>query len=183
MAKIEAAQRDIKTIRIAMREERKFAALSAPLRYTGSIFFDRDARLVFLHYTTPVDSIMRLADGHVLVWVTGSPTADVMPMGQAQGVAARPDIFSITIKDFRGNVFDDGATYRLEDAAKGGAGKAISVVVDKGTWLAKTVVIRDAGGDETRLVFDEVVVNQPLPAEVVHFKLPPGTRQNTVAGQ
>jgi outer membrane lipoprotein-sorting protein len=183
LGKIEAAQRDIATIRIAMTEERRFKALSAPLRYQGEIYFDRSSRMVFLHYTSPVDSVMRLTDGTVLVWVTGSPTADVMEMGQAQGVAARPDIFSITMKDFRGNVFDDGDSYRLEDASQGGGGKSVSVVVDKATNIARRVVIRDAGGDETKLVFTDVAVNQPLPPEVAHFALPPGTRQNKVAGQ
>jgi outer membrane lipoprotein-sorting protein len=183
LGRIEAAQKDIRTIRIQVTEERRFKALSTPLRYKGTISFDRAARMLFLHYVSPVDSVMRLADGQVLLWLTGSPVADVMEVGQAKGVASRPDIFNITIKDFRGDVFDDGDVYRLEDAAKGGSGKAVSVVVDKGTLLARRVVIRDAGGDETSLVFDEVAVNQPLPPEVVNFQLPPGTRQNKVAGQ
>lgn len=180
LRKIETAQQGITTIQIRFTEERRFKALSAPLVYKGWISFDRASRILFMRYQSPVKHILRMENASVLLWVEGSPVADVMDMGQAQGVAARPDVFNISMKDFKGSIREEADSYLLEDSDKGQGNKSVTVLIDKSTLLARQVTITDPAGDETRLTFEDVTVNRPLPGEVASFKLPPGTRLNKV---
>lgn len=95
-------------------------------------------------------------------------------LGLGQRLSDLSDYFRASVDE----AAEVGGTVRVDLAPRALAMKrrfqAIQIWVDRTSWLPRQVVWVERGGDRWELELGAATVNQPLPASVTGFKVPPG---------
>lgn len=95
-------------------------------------------------------------------------------LGLGQRLSELSDFFKASVAEGP----ETPGTWRLDLAPRALSMKrrfqAIQIWVDRATWLPRQVVWVERGGDRWELELGTATLNQPLPASVTGFKVPPG---------
>ena len=137
-----------------------------------------------MEYVKPLRHVLRVSNNEALFFVEGSPTADVVDMSEANGLAGNADIFALDPDKFSGQVLEGEAVYVLQDAGKNpdqkGLSPKLSVSLDKKNMLVKEIRIEDESGDITEICLLNVQTNLDIPPSVLAFELPDGVKINRI---
>ena len=170
---IQQVQEAITTLSAAFTEKRQLRGLNAPLTFSGKLYLNKKG-LFFLKYEKPVQHILRVQNEEVLLYLSGSSTADMINLADMNTGTARPDFFQLKMEQFKGAVVESAEGYVLDDHSD--PGRAIRVVLDKTSLLAKKISFTGESGDLTEIMLQGVTINKQLPREIVDFSLPKGTK-------
>lgn len=169
----------IQDFQAVFRETRKVAALKTPLEYRGTLYYQKET-LLFLSYNFPVTSVMQVKDGKALLWVAESPVADRMAVSTAGDVAGQSEIFGWNPAAFEGDIHETETGYLLMPQAVKEGVPPIRITIDKQTLTMKHLIMEPEGGDRTELYLSDLKINEGLPASILDFILPEGTRINEI---
>ena len=176
-------RKDIVTLQADFVEERTIPFLGSPLLFEGRIYYHKNG-LFFMEYVKPLRHVLRVSNNEALFFVEGSPTADVVDMSEANGLAGNADIFALDPDKFSGQVLEGEAVYVLQDAGKNpdqkGLSPKLSVSLDKKNMLVKEIRIEDESGDITEICLLNVQTNLDIPPSVLAFELPDGVKINRI---
>lgn len=184
LERLKDVQARVETFQAEFVEKRKLAMLNKPILYKGRLYYDSEG-LFFMEYDKPVKHIIRVQGKKALLWVRGSPTADVVNLSGVQGVVNPRDLFNYSRNKSNVEVWEQDSRYRLEERSPQDEGKAggknVKVFLHHETLMVKRIRLQEKGGDFTELLFSNIRINQDLPSGVSGFTLPEGVKVNRVS--
>ncbi len=169
----------IRDFQAAFRETRNVAALKTPLEYQGTLYYQKET-LLLLSYTVPVPSVLQVRDGKALIWVADSPVADLTTISATGDLAGQSEIFGWNPQAFEGDIWETEAGYLLVPKVGEKGAPAIRITIDKNTLTMKHLIMESEDGDKTELFLSGMTINAGLPASILDFSLPEGTRINEI---
>ncbi|MDX9786189.1 MAG: outer membrane lipoprotein carrier protein LolA [Desulfobacterales bacterium] len=172
--RLKQVQATLKTFQAHFVELRSVTGLAAPIRYEGTLYFEKD-RLFFMQYDSPVHHVLRVRGKEALMYIEGSPTADVMMLSNQGAVAENAAFLAWDPNRFTGTISQTADTYFFQDTT---AGAALTFALHKQSLIMKHLKIDNHTGDITDIRFSSEKLNAPLPEKVLDFKLPEGVILN-----
>lgn len=184
LERLKDVQARVETFQAEFVEKRKLAMLDKPILYKGRLFYDSEG-LFFMKYDKPVKHIIRVQGKRALLWVQGSPTADVVDLSDVRGIINPRELFNYSWNKSHVKVWEQDSLYCLEktpsqEKEKAG-GKNAKVFLDRESLMVKRIRFQQKGGNFTELLFSKIRINQDLPSSVSGFTLPEGVNVNRVA--
>ena len=164
-----------KTIIGHFSEERKIAAIPAPLVFSGRIYA-MPPDFLFMAYEAPFAHIMKVSGGTVLFYVDGAATADEIDLTTLDNGKLPPAAFAWSPVDFTGMIVETDSSYELRDS-KGDDGE-VKIILDRKSLALKEVCFQGDNGDSTRIVVTDLQTGREIPPEILHFQLPAGVKIN-----
>jgi hypothetical protein len=175
LERLERTYQETRTILADFREVRKLKHLQKPLVFRGRMGIDLEQDFLFLDYRRPSQHIVRVQNGTVLFYVRGQSTADRFDLAATPGAPPSGGLLSWSPRDFQGQVRAGKSSYQLTPELPDGAARQLRVSLDKESLILKSMLIQEPSGESTRLNFDNMILNKPLPRDMTEFSLPEGT--------
>jgi outer membrane lipoprotein-sorting protein len=182
LQQLETVQGRLRTFQAAFSEQRTLSTIARPLYFEGRLYYER-GRLFFMAYEKPLESVLQVKGQEALLYVAGSPAADVVDLAQLDGMPRHTELFAWQAEDFQGAIYVLEDSYRLVPQASGGAGRRLTIWLDRCSLLMRGLRIEEGSGDTTTLTLTEVRTNEALPQAVRNFVLPPGVKRNRLDRQ
>lgn len=182
--RFDRAQAQVQTFQAPFTLTIRRALLRTPTVTKGTVYLQgRD----FAHFAfaPPEDLILHLTPKALTSYSPQAGQGQQLKIGVIRNTSRRFLGLGQRLSDlsdyFRASVAEgselDGA-WRVDLAPRALAMKrrfqAIQIWVDRASWLPRQVVWVERGGDRWELELGSPVVNQPLPASVIGFKVPAG---------
>jgi outer membrane lipoprotein-sorting protein len=180
LSRLKVVQAKIKTFKADFFEERTLEALPSPLIYEGTLYYDRD-NLLFMRYNRPVQYVLRVKGGEAMIYVIGSPTADIADISTGNKTTGHTDIFNWDPSSFKGQIYSDVDGFWFKETSQKNGAPQLNILLDRKTLLVKQFSIIGGNGDTTKIVFKDKKINQTLPSKVLNFSLPKGTKLNRLS--
>jgi outer membrane lipoprotein carrier protein len=182
LERVAEAQANAKTIQADFEQDRESHLLAAPSHSRGRFYF-RAPDEVRWQYEAPREMTVVIKDGTALTYRPAEKRAERIEVGHVQRRvlrllgAAEPletlkRYFSLTFLD-PGDDHNyvltlDPLTHQLKKRFR-----EVRVEIDRTRFLPVAVSYTEADGDRTAYTFSQIVLNQPLPADLFNLALPP----------
>ena len=182
--RFDAAQARVNTLQAPFTLTIRRVLLKTPTGTKGTLYL-QGSDFVHFNFAPPEDLILHLTPKALISY---SPAAGVGQMlkigfiknanrqflGLGQKLSYLSDYFKISLEDGK----DVKGTFMFVLLPRSLSVKkrmdALYLWVDKDTWLPRQLNWVERGGDSWLLELGPLVTNQPLPAAVTGFKVPPG---------
>ena len=182
--RFDAAQAKVATLQAPFALTIHRALLKTPTVTKGTLYL-QGSDFAHFSFAPPEDLILHLTPKALISYSPGAGAGEMLKigfikhadrrfLGLGQKLAYLSDYFKMELKDTR----DVPGTYLLALTPRTLAVKkrleALLIWVDKDSYLPRQVTWVERGGDSWLLELGPLATNQPLPAGVTGFKLPPG---------
>jgi len=182
--RFDAAQGRVNTLQTPFSLTIRRALLKTPTVTRGTLYL-QGSDFVHFAFAPPEDLILHLTPKALISYSPGAGEGEMLKigflkhadrrfLGLGQKLSYLSDYFKISLEDGR----EVPGTYLLALAPRSLSVKrrmsALYFWVDKDTYLPRQVNWVERGGDSWFLELGALTINQPLPAAVTGFKVPPG---------
>ena len=182
--RFDAAQARVNTLQSPFSLTIRRALLKTPTVTKGTLFL-QGSEFVHFNFAPPEDLILHLTPKALVSYSPGAGEGEMLQiglikhadrrfLGLGQKLSYLSDYFKISLEEAR----EVPGTYLLALAPRSFSVRkrmtALYFWVDRETYLPRQVNWVERGGDSWLLEFGPLTINQPLPAAVTGFKVPPG---------
>lgn len=183
--KVQAQQKNTRTLQASFRQEKELALLAAPEVSTGTFAFSAPSNVLWT-YTSPKRVQMLIAQGTMTTYypdLNKAETIDIKKfedrifkyMGASGAIDELARYFDFTFTDTASS-----PTWLLDLTPKNRAVakrvKRIKIWIDRQTHLTTKFEYVEADGDVTRYAFSDLKLNQPIEQGRFTLALPPTVR-------
>jgi outer membrane lipoprotein-sorting protein len=182
--RFDAAQAKVNTLQAPFSLTIRRALLKTPTVTKGTVYLQGSE---FVHFTfaPPEDLLIHVTAKALISYSPGAGAGEMLKiglikhtdrrfLGLGQKLSYLSDYFKVSLQEAK----DLPGTYLLALAPRSLSVKkrmnALYFWVDKETYLPRQINWVERGGDSWLLELGTLVTNQPLPAAVTGFKVPPG---------
>jgi outer membrane lipoprotein-sorting protein len=182
--RFDAAQARINTLQTPFSLTIRRALLKTPTVTKGTLYL-QGSDFVHFSFAPPEDLILHLTPKALISYSPGAGQGELLKigfirhadrrfLGLGQKLSYLSDYFQMALEDGK----DVPGTYLLALTPRSLSVRrrmtALYLWVDRETYLPRQVNWIERGGDSWFLELGPLVINQPLPAAVTGFKVPPG---------
>lgn len=172
--RLKEIQATLTTFQAKFTELRSVTGLAMPIRYEGRLYFEK-GRLFFMQYDHPARHILRVQGKEALMYIEGSPTADVMRLSDQGAVAENAAFLAWNPDRFTGTVSETADAFLFEDKNNLAT---LTFALNKQTLIMNHLKIDNRNGDITDIRFSSETLNAPLPENIRNYHLPEGVVLN-----
>lgn len=190
VARVNAAQRDVRSLRAAFTQLQESELLVAPEETRGTFAFLAPDRVRW-EYETPRPMTVVIRGEEMTTWFRDLGTAEKLSIGKYSNQVLRylgasgsfdalKQYFDVTFAFPKSGVdpYRVDLKPRLKNVARRIGG--MTLWIDRRTFLASRLRIAEAGGDVTEFRFERVEVNPALDEALFELRLPPEVKVRTV---
>jgi outer membrane lipoprotein-sorting protein len=182
--RFDAAQAKVNTLQAPFTLTIRRVLLKTPTVTKGTLYL-QGSDFVHFAFAPPEDLIIHLTPKALISYSPAAGSGEMLKigfiknanrqfLGLGQKLSYLSDYFKITLEDGR----DVKGTYQFvlhpRSLSVRKRMELLSIWVDRESFLPRQVNWVERGGDSWLLELGPLVVNQPLPAAVTGFKVPPG---------
>ncbi len=184
VARFDAAQAKVATLQAPFSLTIRRAMLRTPTVTRGTLYL-QESDFVHFSFAPPEDLILHLTPKALISYSPAEGAAELLKigiirnanrkfLGLGQRLSYLSDYFRISAGDGKGVPGSILLTLEPRSTSVRKRMQVLLIWVDKETYLPRQVNWVERGGDSWLLELGPLVTNQPLPAAVTGFKLPPG---------
>ncbi len=184
VARFDAAQARVATLQAPFSLTIRRAMLRTPTVTRGTLYL-QESDFVHFSFAPPEDLILHLTPKALISYSPAEGAAELLKigiirnanrkfLGLGQRLSYLSDYFRISAGDGKGVPGSILLTLEPRSTSVRKRMQVLLIWVDKETYLPRQVNWVERGGDSWLLELGPLVTNQPLPAAVTGFKLPPG---------
>ncbi len=184
VARFDAAQAKVATLQAPFSLTIRRAMLRTPTVTRGTLYL-QESDFVHFSFAPPEDLILHLTPKALISYSPAEGAAELLKigiirnanrkfLGLGQRLSYLSDYFRISAGDGKGVPGSILLTLEPRSTSVRKRMQVLLIWVDKDTYLPRQVNWVERGGDSWLLELGPLVTNQPLPAAVTGFKLPPG---------
>jgi len=184
VARFDAAQARVATLQAPCSLTIRRAMLRTPTVTRGTLYL-QESDFVHFSFAPPEDLILHLTPKALISYSPAEGAAELLKigiirnanrkfLGLGQRLSYLSDYFRISAGDGKGVPGSILLTLEPRSTSVRKRMQVLLIWVDKETYLPRQVNWVERGGDSWLLELGPLVTNQPLPAAVTGFKLPPG---------
>lgn len=182
--RFDAAQAKVTTLQAPFTLTLKRSLLKTPTITKGTLYL-RGSDFVHFSFAAPEDLILHLSPKELISYSPGAGEGERLKiglirnhdrrfLGLGQRLADLSDYFQLSIGEDREVPGTYLATLRPRSYGLKKRIQTIFIWVDRERYLPRQITWVERGGDSWLLELGSLQVNQPLPASVTGFKVPPG---------
>lgn len=166
VAEIDKAYRDVKTLSASFLQEKSSSMLAEKVVQKGTLHYKAPAKMRWA-YTSPEAMAIVFCDGKTVLQNKNGPSAPNKMVGE---------LGDMIVKAVNGQFLKDNTSFSSSYYRNAGSGevtvklkplnkrmklyyKEITLVLDKKDYLARKIVLAEASGDVTSIVFSDKNVN------------------------
>jgi outer membrane lipoprotein-sorting protein len=184
VARFDAAQAKVATLQAPFSLTIRRAMLKTPTVARGTLYL-QESDFVHFNFSPPEDLILHLTPKALISYSPAEGAAEQLKigiiknanrkfLGLGQRLSYLSDYFKISVGEGRGVANAILLTLEPRSYSVKKRLQVLLIWVDKDTYLPRQLNWVERGGDSWLLELGALTTNQPLPASVTGFKLPPG---------
>ncbi|WP_306598377.1 outer membrane lipoprotein carrier protein LolA [Geothrix sp. 21YS21S-2] len=184
VSRFDAAQAKVATLQAPFSLTIRRAMLKTPTVTRGTLYL-QESDFVHFSFSPPEDLVLHLTPKALISYSPAEGAAEQLKigiiknanrkfLGLGQRLSYLSDYFKISVGDGKGVAGSILLTLEPRSYSVKKRMQVLLIWVDKDTYLPRQLNWVERGGDSWLLELGPLTTNQPLPAGVTGFKLPPG---------
>lgn len=184
--RLDAAQRDIRTLRAEVVETRTLALLARPQVLRGELSFERPGKIRW-EYRQPERRVYVLSGGNLTGWIPAKNQVEQLNVSRYESrlrrmIAFGQDSRSLA-RDFRVGLAAMPSVTGTDELVLSPRSRRmrkrideVKLAIDRQTGMPKRIQYRTADGSTVALEVQSIEVNHGLAPDTFALKIPPGAR-------